>query len=137
VEQRVGDYWVGYAVEAAQGLYEWIGDRLVWRHSAQSDMHVGITLRDAGDGRFIPGAGVVVSLIDPDGNDLGTHAHPLVWHPMLYRYGRDWYFPVDGRYTMRVRIEPPRFMRHDELNGNRISTPADCEFTDVDINRSI
>jgi hypothetical protein len=37
---------------------------------------------------------------------------------------------------MRVRIEPPRFMRHDELNGLRLSEPAALEFSEVDIDRS-
>jgi hypothetical protein len=135
-EQRAGDYWIGYAVERARGMYEWVGDRLVWREPARADLHVEITVRDAGDGRFIPGAGVVVTVTDPNGRELGTHAHPLVWHPLLYQYGRDWRFAFDGRYRLLVRVEPPRFMRHDQVNGNRLSEAAEVEFAGVEISRA-
>ena len=36
--------------------------------------------------------------------------------------------PADGEYTLRVRVEPPTFMRHDEVNGRRFTEPVDVEF---------
>ena len=62
---------------------------------------------------------VTGTLIDPDGNEVGTHEHELLWHPMIYHYGRNWTVPADGEYTLKVHIEPPTFMRHDEINGCR------------------
>ena len=47
--------------------------------------------------------------------------------PKTYHYGRNWKVPGDGEYTLRVHIEPPTFMRHDELNGRRFEEPVDVE----------
>jgi uncharacterized protein involved in high-affinity Fe2+ transport len=92
-------------------------------------------VRDAGDGRFVPGVRVCATLVDADGNEVGTHEQPLLWHPMIYHYGRNWELPSDGRYTLRVRVEPPTFMRHDEVNGRRFTVPVEVEFRDVKVER--
>ncbi len=132
-ERRAGDYWIGYAVEAAEGMYEWDDGKLVWREPGEGDLHVEITVRDAGDGRFVPCAGVTVTLIDPDGERLGTHEHPLLWDPMIYHYGRNWAVASHGSYRLRVRVEPPRFLRHDQINGSRFVDVVETEFSDVKI----
>lgn len=134
-QQRAGEYWIGYAVEAAEGMYEWTDDGPVWRDPGQSNLHVEIAVRDGGDGRFVPGARVFVTLVAPDASEVGTHEHPLLWHPMIYHYGRNWQLPVDGSYTMRVRVEPPTFMRHDRVNGKRFMEPVEVEFTGVKVRR--
>jgi hypothetical protein len=54
---------------------------------------------------------------------------------MIYHYGRNWALPADGDYTLRVHIEPPRFMRHDEVNGKRFQELVEVEFSDVHIER--
>ena len=33
--------------------------------------------------------------------------------------------PGTGEYTLRVRIEPPAFPRHDKINGCRFVEPVD------------
>jgi len=132
-EQRAGDYLVGYAVEEAEGMYEWSGGELVWREPEDENLHVEIAVRDGADGRFVPALQVTATLVDPDGNEVGTHEHPLLWHPMIYHYGRNWVVPGDGEYTLRVHVEPPRFMRHDEINGRRFAAPVDVEFTGVQV----
>jgi hypothetical protein len=134
-EQPAGEYLVGYAIEEAEGMYEWAGGRLEWREPGEENLHVEIAVRDAGDGRFVPGLRVVVTLIGPDGQEVGTHEQPLLWHPMIYHYGRNWTVPADGEYTLRARIEPPTFMRHDEVNGCRFREPVDVEFQGVRVQR--
>lgn len=134
-EQRAGDYLVGYAIEEAEGMYEWVDGQLVWREPGETNLHIEIAVRDAGDGRFVPGVRVTVTLLDPSGNELGTHEQPLLWHPMIYHYGRNWTVPSDGEYRMRVHIDPPTFMRHDEVNGRRFMTPVDTEFSKVKVKR--
>ena len=91
----------------------------VWHDPEDENLHVEIAVCDASDGRFVPALTVTGTLIDPDGNEVGTHEHPLLWHPMIYHYGRNWKVPQDGEYTLKVHIEPPTFMRHDEINGCR------------------
>ncbi len=134
-EQRAGDYLVGYAVEEAEGMYEWTQEGLRWKAPTDENLHVEIAVRDAADGRFIPAVRVTATLISPDGEDLGTFEHPLLWHPMIYHYGRNWTVPADGEYTLRVHVEPPRFMRHDDINGLRFQEPVDVEFTGVKVER--
>ncbi len=98
-------------------------------------MHVEVSVRDAGDGRFVPGVRVLATLVDADGTEVGTHEQPLMWHPMIYHYWRKRTVPADGRYTLRMRVEPPTLMRHDEVNGKRLTEPVEVEFEGVDIER--
>ncbi len=132
---EAGDYRIGYAIEEAEGMYEWVDGELVWRDPEQENLHVEVAVCDRADGRFVPGVRVFATLIDPDGSEVATHEQPLLWHPMIYHYGRNWTVPVDGSYTLRVRVEPPRFMRHDEVNGRRFAEEVEVEFHDVQVSR--
>ncbi|MCV2394663.1 iron transporter [Actinotalea sp. M2MS4P-6] len=133
---RAGDYLVAYAVEEAEGMYHLDGGALAWHNPDGANAHLEIVVCDAADGRFVPGLDVTATLVAPDGTEHGPHAQELVWHPMLYHYARNWTLPGDGEYTVRVHIEPPTFMRHDEVNGRRYADPVDVEFTGVRIERS-
>jgi hypothetical protein len=130
-ETRAGSYLVGYAVEKAEGMYEWRDGQLAWHEPVEENVHVEVSVRDAGDGRFLPNARVGATLIDERGDQFGPHEVPLLWHPMLYHYGRNWTLPHSGEYTLRIHVEPPRFARHDEVNGCRFTEPADVEFSGV------
>jgi hypothetical protein len=134
-EQGAGEYRIGYAVEKAEGMYERTGENLHWREPDTENLHVEVSVRDRSDGRFVPCVRVLATLVGPDGEEIGTHEQPLVWHPMLYHYGRNWTVPADGRYVLRVRVEPPEFMRHDEVNGRRFTSPVEVEFRDVIVRR--
>lgn len=134
--QPAGEYLVGYAVEDAEGMYAWADGTLVWHDPGEANVHVEVIVCDAADGRFVPGLRVIATLVGPDGQEVGTHEQPMVWHPMIYHYGRNWTVPADGSYTLRVRIDPPRFMRHDEVNGRRFTQPVEAEFTGVSIGRA-
>jgi hypothetical protein len=54
-EQPAGHFLVGYAVEDAEGMYEWVDGDLVWRDPGDENLHVEVSVRDAGDGRFAAG----------------------------------------------------------------------------------
>jgi hypothetical protein len=131
--QRAGDYEIGVAVEEAEGMWTPEAGRLVWRNPERENCHVEVCVRDAADGRFVPGLEVGVTLIGPDGDELGTHEQPFLWHPWLFHYGRNWEVPEGGEYGIRVRVEPPSFMRHDHANGRRYLEPAEVEFAGVPI----
>ena len=132
-EQRAGDYLIGYAVEHAEGMYELHDGELRWMEPRDENAHLEIVVRDAGDGRFIPGLAVHATLIDGEGREVGTHEQPFLWHPWLYHYGRNWRVPGSGAYTLRVRVEAPTFCRHDKTNGQRYARPAEVEFQRVQI----
>jgi hypothetical protein len=130
-----GEYLVGYAIEEAEGVYAWQDGELVWQEPGEENLHVEVAVCDGADGRFVPGLRVQVTLVAPDGTEVGTHEQPMLWHPMLYHYGRNWVVPGDGPHTLRVRIDPPPFMRHDEVNGLRFREPVEVEFTGVRVER--
>jgi uncharacterized protein involved in high-affinity Fe2+ transport len=133
-EKRAGDYTVGYAVEPAEGMYHWMHGKLMWHDPAEDEnLHVEVVVRDGVDGRFVPGLAVTVTVVDPEGNELGTHPQEFMWHPWLYHYGRNWAVPGDGKYTLRIHIEPPEFMRHDQTNGLRYQEPVDVTFENVEV----
>lgn len=133
--QEAGDYVVGYAVEEAEGMYEYVDGNATWRDPEDENVHLEVSVRDRADGRFVPAVRVTATLVAPDGTDAGTHELPLLWHPMIYHYGRNVRVPSDGEYTLRVHVDPPTFMRHDEVNGKRFLEPVDVEFTGVSVSR--
>lgn len=132
-EKIVGDYRVSYAVEEAEGLYHMENGELVWQEPEKENVHVEVGVRDASDGRFIPNLNVHVRLINSNGDDIGYHRQPFLWHPWLYHYGRNWHVPKDGDYRMHIHIEAPDFPRHDKKNGKRFAEDVDVEFATVKI----
>lgn len=128
---RAGEYVVGYAVEEAEGMYAWQDDDLVWQEPGDENVHLEVAVRDGADGRFVPGLDVTATLVAPSGERLEPRRLPFLWHPMLHHYGCNLHAPENGDYTLEVHIEPPRFMRHDEINGRRFCDPVDVRFTGV------
>ncbi|MEZ4571987.1 MAG: iron transporter [Thermomicrobiales bacterium] len=124
----VGDYEVAVTAEEAEGLYHFRNGNLEWVEPTEENCHIEVGVRDASDGRFIPGLNVSVNVSTSDGEDVGTHEHPFLWHPWLYHYGRNWHVPRSGEYRIMVHIDPPTFMRHDIKNGKRYADPVDAEF---------
>lgn len=132
-EKSAGDYLVSYAVEEAEGMYQMRDGELQWQEPEDENVHVEVGVRDASDGRFVPGLKVHVRLYDSDGNEVGYHRQPFLWHPWLYHYGRNWQVPGDGEYRMEIHIEAPDFPRHDEKNGRRYAEDVQVEFAGVKI----
>jgi len=130
VTQRAGDYLVAFVQENAEGMYELEGGRLVWREAAEeANVHLEIAVADAADGRFVPGLDITLTVLDGD-RELFTTSMPFLWHPYLYHYGSNARVPGEGPYTVRVRIDPPAFMRHDPVNGKRYEQPVELVFAD-------
>ena len=133
-EVATGDYLIAFAVEKAEGMYVPDGgEGFVWRPPREENAHFEISVRDRADGRLIPALDVTLTVSDAEGREIGTHKMPLLWHPYLYHYGRNWRLPGDGRYTLRVRFPAPQFHRHDRKNGSRFAQGADVTFRDVEI----
>jgi hypothetical protein len=83
----------------------------------------------------VPAVGVSATLAARDGTEVGPFDLPLLWHPMLYHCGRNVTVPADGEYTLRIRIDPPAFMRHDEVNDKRFLDPVEVAFDRVRVER--
>jgi Fe2+ transport protein len=132
-EKCVGDYLIAYAVEKAEGMYAPKAGQLVWETPGQDNIHIEIVVRDRADGRLIPGLDVSLTVEDAEGETIGTHQMPFLWHPYLHHYGRNWSFPGDGEYTLRVFFPTPQFRRHDKENGMRFAEGAETTFERVKI----
>jgi hypothetical protein len=116
---RHGDYIIGYAVEKAEGMYmPGRTGRLKWMEPKAANAHIEVSVRDAADGRFIPVLDVTVTVTNSGGKKIGKHKEPLVWHPYLYHYGRNWRLPGDGRYSLRIQFPAPKFHRHEERQAH-------------------
>jgi len=126
-----GDYLISYAVEEAEGMYVPKDGKLEWEPPGEANIHIEIAVQDKADGRLIPGLDIDVTVIDANGEEVGTHRTPLLWHPYLYHYGRNWRIPGSGIYTLRVRFPAPQFHRHDKKNGNRFAQGAEVRFENV------
>lgn len=137
-----GDYLIAFALEEAEGMYapkkrkkkgEKNGNgalKLEWREPKKENIHIEVSVRDKADGRMIPGLDIEVTVMKGR-SKIGTHKHPLLWHPYLYHYGRNWKVPGDGKYDLRVRFPAPQFHRHDKKNGKRFTRGADVTFKNV------
>lgn len=132
-EKRAGHYLIGYAVEKPEGMYHVMGNELSWHEPRDENIHIEISVRDGGDGRFIPALDVRLTVLNAEGEVVGTHQHPFLWHPWLYHYGRNWKLPGSGKYTFQIHIDMPNFHRHDKENGRRFTEPVDIVFKDIEI----
>ena len=129
-----GDYLVTYLITPADDFYD--------LEAAQSSSpahhttvqpgsaHVSVVVRDAADGRSVPGLDVKVTLRASNGVATRTGALPFGWHPVLNRYGDNMILP-HGPFAVEVRIARPMYARHDSVNGNRYIHPVIASFPDV------
>lgn len=131
--QICGDMIVGIAQERAEGMYHLTSPgHLEWREPPDANCHLEVSVSDAGDGRFIPYLEIRATL-EKAGQRIGPVEVPFVWHPGLYHYGINLKVPGDGAYTITVEIAPPRFMRHDKVNGKRYADPVTTIFRDFQV----
>ena len=127
--QRAGDYEIAVVAERAEGMYHASNGQLHWMEPEHENVHVEVAVRDAADGRFVPGLTVRIHVDQADGGHVGAGELPFIWHPWLYHYGQNWWVPGAGDYRVQVRVEPPIWRRHDKVNGLRYQEPVEVEFT--------
>ncbi|MEH1127166.1 iron transporter [Micromonospora sp. CPCC 206061] len=135
-ETRAGGYVIGFTTEAAEGAYTPQDRQLARAEPAGANTHMEVIVADGSDGRFVPQLDVTVTVLT-DGRQLFTTAVPFLWHPFLYHYGINAEVPGEGPFDVTVRIQPPDFMRHDPVNGQRFAEPAEAAFTQVRFNTGV
>ncbi len=143
-EMAAGEYRVAYTVTPALPYAEPdAGGRLVRHDPAPGEVHLGVVVRDAADGRVVPGLAVRATLLDASGRTLDARALAFGWYPLLNRYGDNLRWPGlgagsagggdPGAVTVRVEIAPPTYWRHDPSNGDRFADSVTAEFTNVTV----
>ncbi|MFC6825337.1 iron transporter [Halopelagius fulvigenes] len=130
---RVGDYYVGFAQEEAEGMWELRDEgEFEFVEPDEENCHVEIVVTDGADKRFVPHLDVTVTL-EGEGETVGPVETPFLWHPGVHHYGANVELPGDGTYDLHVEIAPPTFKRHDETNGNRYGETVETTFEGVEI----
>ncbi len=131
-EAAVGDYKIAYLIGKPAGVYKWAGKKLKWIEPKKENLHVEISVRDFFAGRFIPYLDIQVSFLNLDGKEIFKTDLPFIWHPWFFHYGKNVKLPK-GNYLLRVKVQPPKFLRQDHRNGDWFSTPVEINFADLKI----
>ena len=76
-EKKEGEYLIGYAVEKAEGMYHRREGALHWTEPTSENVHLEVAVRDAADGRFLPGVKVTATLFDEKGWTSGPVELPF------------------------------------------------------------
>jgi hypothetical protein len=127
-ECRAGDYWITYLLDSPRRIYALAEGKPLWHEPEDADLYIGIAVRDATDGRFIPAMSVGITLIDGGGKVVGAGDQSLVWDSLAHQYGRNWHVEGEGPHSMRVRVEPPTRAPAPSAQGMR---PIEVEFSDL------
>ncbi len=129
-ECRTGDYWISYLLDSPRRIYTSAEGKPVWHEPEDANLYVGIAVRDATDGRFLPAVSVGVTLIDERGRVVGEGEHSLVWDPLAHQYGRNWHVQSEGPHSMRVRVEPPT---RAQAATEQVMRPTEVEFSELNL----
>ena len=110
-KRRVGAYLIGYAVEGAEEMYEWADGELVWREPGQANVHVEVSVRDAGTVASCPARAFSRRSSIPTAKVRSPHRHQLTAWPLATRrraYRETRSLPVAGCcHTSTVRLPRP------------------------------
>jgi hypothetical protein len=102
------DYLAGHqAIDSAHARAGDVGISYLILPLDETTVQIGVAVRASADGRFVPGAEVLVTVIDADGREHGPRRHPLVRHPVLYQYLRAWTIPGPPRHRLRIDVTIP------------------------------
>jgi hypothetical protein len=129
-ECRTGEYWITYLLDSPRRIYTWAAGKPRWHEPEGADLYVGIAVRDATDGRFVPAMRVAVTLIDEAGKVVGAGEHSLVWDPLAHQYGRNWQIEGEGPHSMRVRVEPATGR---EAGADEPAGPIEVDFSHLNL----
>lgn len=132
----LGDYKVVYAVEYAEGFWDFEHGRFRYRVenelSGKTNAHVEVAVLDAKTGRFMHNLNVRATLIK-DGKQLGTESEPFMWHPWLYHYGKNWRVPSAGTYVIHIHFDAPAYRRYGRTDGRQFAAAGNVSFGNVKI----
>ncbi|MBA0124351.1 iron transporter [Haloechinothrix sp. YIM 98757] len=132
-----GPWRIGYIVEPAEGWYASEGDDTRFREPAGDETHhIEVVPFEADSGRVVPDVPIRVEILDGDGQVVDANDLDF-FYGEAFHYGNNFAVPEQGEYTLRVTLEPPRFLRHGEQDEDPALTEgAEVEFTDVQLESS-
>lgn len=132
-EMMAGGFQLAYLLEKPKGYYQLSNGQMQW-HEPTEDAFLSLVVRDGYDGRPISGLQIKASLLRQNGEPVfEKEQFAFGWHPLLHRYGKNITIPEDGTYTLKVKIAPPTFWRHDPVNGDRFADTVRADFQDISL----
>lgn len=135
-EQEVGEYRVGYIVEAVEGWWAGEPEALEWGEPASGETnHIEILPFEAGTGLLVPEMDMELTVLDETGQEI--ESKPLEFYRgEFYHYAANLSLPESGSYTLRAELSPPEFLRQGSEGGEGkvFTEPVTVEFEDVQIN---
>jgi hypothetical protein len=132
-QRRSGEYNVTVIVRQARGFWEMQNGTLAYSNQDSTDSvdHIDVSIRDVATGRFVPGLNVRATITDSRKHQIDTFALPFMWHPWMNHYGLNVVVPGTGRYTIRVRADPPTFRRYGADALKKFNRAVDVEVRGV------
>lgn len=132
-EMMAGEFYLACILEDPKGYYKKENTTMQW-HEGSGGFFLSLAVRDAFDGRTVPGLTIAATISESSGKVLWSGPLPFAWHPLLHRYGENIPLPESGNYTFSFRIEPAPFRRHDPINGDRYRDTVEAEFRELFVN---
>lgn len=145
-ETKVGEYRVGYIVEAAepwfqaeqggqgsQGGHSGHG-KLVNREPAKDETHhIEIIPMEAATGRIVPNVPIRLEVVDARGQVV--QAQDLnFYHAEFFHYANNFSIPTAGKHTLRATLQPPTFLRHGASDETpALNEPVTATFANVEL----
>lgn len=133
-EQSSGDYRIRLLTQPAKGWYQPTEGKLTWTPSeANTNAHIEVFLLNALDKKFLPNAGVTLSIFDSNSKLIETKPMIMLWSPDGYHYGNNFTIATPGNYIVKVDITPPMFARHNKQLGNKFFSQTSVTFQKVNL----
>lgn len=139
-EKAAGEYLITYLITPADDYYDIeaaVAD-LPAHHTTvlPGSAHVAVVIRDAADGRLVPGLIVSATLTGTSAGATKAALLPFGWHEILNRYGENVILPPSP-FTLTVHITAPGYRRHDRVNGDRFRQAVTVRFADVSVSEDL
>lgn len=133
-EQTVGEWRIGYIVEAAEPWFEKHGSHSTFREPQGAETnHIEIIPFEASTGRIVPEVPIHVQVIDASG-EVVDEKNLNFYYATFFHYANNFSLPGTGTYTIKATLGAPTFLRHgDASEGPALAEGAEVEFTDVEI----
>lgn len=125
----VGDWKVGFIVEAAEPWFENSGN---FREPAEDETHhLEIIPFENSTGRIVPGMSIKLEIIDSTGKVVDSDDLNF-YYSTFFHYANNFSVPQEGTYTLKATLNRPTFLRHGEKeDGPALNEGAVVEFRDV------
>jgi hypothetical protein len=126
-----GDFLVAYKADFACWLSYPQTSSPIWNKPGKDNARISISVFDRTNLEMLHDLSVSVTVLDERGAVVGIKPHPFLYRPHHNQYGANWELPGDGKYTLRVHIETPAYLR--AWDGQPYPSPVTVEFANVEV----